>query len=341
MAFSLERLATFRFRTWRHQLRAHWKSTLLLITLFFFLSALMDSGILVWYYDSWEGDKHVDNYVQPEWIASWIRHQQKLNIAFPIIVTIILFASNAYLFTYLKAQLKISRSLRKEHGRTAEKASGTPEVSSPSSVKPIRKKPCRMLLACVLLYFLTQGPNVILNTLDHFSNAPYCYHIIEAQNIWEPLSTTLALANYSGNFYVYVLMSSTYRTALKDSFRRRTSPLFRPAHTGRRKGERETTDPGNGHLERRHSQRKMHLSLHTDFDRMSLLSHISVLFSASRRTSAESSKQRPRKRSHSSNGFLVDKREAIPLTPLGDIVSEDYAQSQSKGPPKSLSSKRL
>ncbi|GAV04953.1 hypothetical protein RvY_15151-2 [Ramazzottius varieornatus] len=188
-----------------------------------------------------------------------------------------------------------------------------------------RRKPCRMLVACVLLYSLTQAPSVVLNTVDHFSNAPYCHNLLTDYEDWEPLVTTLALVNYAGNFYVYVLMSSTYRTALKDSFRRHIKRVWRPSKTDGRTfsqcGNQSIPDKERG------VEGEKYLGTCTDFDWLSLTSHVSVLFSASRKTSDEPAKSRLRKVRHSLGGHPGVRTEKFRLASLEDIASENQTLS--------------
>ncbi|OQV13410.1 hypothetical protein BV898_12362 [Hypsibius exemplaris] len=70
----------------------------------------------------------------------------------------------------------------------------------------------RMLLGCVALYFLTQVPAVVLNTVTHFR--PGCCAV------WQPVVSTLALVNYSVNFLVYMGMSPKFRSTTLQLFKR-------------------------------------------------------------------------------------------------------------------------
>ena len=70
----------------------------------------------------------------------------------------------------------------------------------------------RMLLGCVVLYFITQLPAVTLNTLDHFSR--------DCCTDWQPFVGTVALVNYSVNFFVYMGMSAKFRRTTVELCRR-------------------------------------------------------------------------------------------------------------------------
>lgn len=120
----------------------------------------------------------------------------------------------------------------------------------------------RMLLGCVIVYFITQIPAVIVNTTIYFS--PDCC------SDWQPVVSTIALINYSVNFFVYMGMShkfrdstwhlcqhkdhtyGTFRNRLGSSeyrpsttHRRRTSTLFSVAWTKDRAGRHLSFPPGN------------------------------------------------------------------------------------------------
>ncbi|OWA51076.1 hypothetical protein BV898_15576 [Hypsibius exemplaris] len=209
VAFSLDRLNAFQFRAPSRVHEGHRRRALFMVCGFFLLAGTIGSGTLVGFYHWW--NNRTKYYVQPEWVAKWTRIRQQIDIACPIMVTVFLFVINLWLFLHLRKQMKLGRKLM----------SATNSITAPSgnarsqrAAKQRRQNHLtRMLLGCVAVYFITQLPAVILNTLDHLSFAPYCLFHFTAKPVWEPIISTLALVNYSSNFAVYVGMSDVFRQA--------------------------------------------------------------------------------------------------------------------------------
>jgi hypothetical protein len=130
---------------------------------------------------------------------------------------------NAWLLIYLKGQLRFGKSLQATTlGSWEQKSDQRSEGSSSHQGRSDRRKDnlTRMLLGCVVLYFVTQVPAVTLNTLDHLSQAPYFLVQLHSKASWQPVVATLALVNYSVNFFVYMGMSAKFRRSAMQLFSR-------------------------------------------------------------------------------------------------------------------------
>ncbi|XP_055349390.1 probable G-protein coupled receptor B0563.6 [Paramacrobiotus metropolitanus] len=202
--FSLERLIAFRFPHRHDKVRKKRSGTVWLLVGFVTTSLVITCGILVWFYHWWWYHEDKGVYVQPEWVITWIRNQQRVNIIFPILVSISLLITNAWLLDYLKKQLNAGRNLQ-----AVSFMSRTGDFFRSHTRR--HDNLTRMLIGCVMVYFITQIPAVIHNTLDHLSHAPYCWFDLTGLHYVDPVISTLALLNYSVNFLVYCGASHKYR----------------------------------------------------------------------------------------------------------------------------------
>lgn len=170
-----------------------------------------------------------------------------LQIVCPILVTLTLLVINLWLLAYLKRQLQLSKTLVASAALPPTTAAPDPPSqylmppkqsttgnTTPTALtqpKPTRQDNLtRMLLGCVAVYIITQLPMVLLNTLDHLSNAPYCIFQLDQKAYWEPIILTLALVNYSANFFVYVGTSSKYRRVV-NGIGRDVTHRYKVVHT--------------------------------------------------------------------------------------------------------------
>lgn len=69
----------FRFPQWheRVRVRRHWAGVVVVI--FVIISLSITCGTLIWFYHWWMF--HDPVYVQPQWVADWIKDQQKINVS--------------------------------------------------------------------------------------------------------------------------------------------------------------------------------------------------------------------------------------------------------------------
>ncbi|OQV13408.1 hypothetical protein BV898_12360 [Hypsibius exemplaris] len=235
VAFSVERLAAF--RCLKHHKGQRWPALALVFLIVVVrppsrphscLFKLREPWFPSFRYYHWWLYREADNsYDQPEWVAQWVRLRQQTDIMCPILVTLTLLIINLWLLTYLKRQLKLSKGLiavatttNRQNSLSVNGYSGknslipptaTSTKALPTSSTSRQDNLTRMLLGCVAVYIVTQLPMVLLNTLDHLSNAPFCLFQLQRKAHWEPVILTLALVNYSANFFVYVGTSSKYR----------------------------------------------------------------------------------------------------------------------------------
>jgi hypothetical protein len=231
VAFSLERLAVFRFQSPKRVAKGHRRSTLILVSTLALVAGVTTSGTLVWYYHWWT-NRHQETYSQPEWVAQWIRLRQKIDVSLPFRVRVrvrvrVLKKEGVFRFSDCIPDPGCSQSSADQSvlADLPETSNQNRQAFDSGGQKKARQPPVlnltRMLLGCVAIYFGTQFPAVILNTLDHLSYAPHCLFHLKYRLDWEAVISTLALVNYSANFFVYVGISKRYRAAAKASIRRR------------------------------------------------------------------------------------------------------------------------
>ncbi|OWA54351.1 hypothetical protein BV898_18759 [Hypsibius exemplaris] len=230
--FSCERLMAFRWSHFHRRFRSRLRVALILICLLAFLSLLISLEACVWYYAwrSWEASPHPgeSHFTMPVWLAVWDDIQKEIDIVLPILILMIILCVNVWLLRFLQASLLISAEFRanmilEDNNRDRRATLTESTLHRPTGISTMYLP----LLGCAALYFVTQFPAILLNTLHHLASPPLCWFSPIGGALLQdlrPIAWTLALVNYSVNFMVYAGLSKQYRLLIKNILHCRQEP---------------------------------------------------------------------------------------------------------------------
>ena len=144
----------------------------------------------------------------------------QLQIILPIFILITILTLNIWLLRYLHANLRFGSNIRSQSLLSDRNGSTGSRNGTPSSV-PVTgiSSMYRPLLGCAAVYFLTQFPAILVNTLRHLGEPPLGW----ALEKFQPVAWSLTAVNYSVNFLVYAGLSRHYRALLVNLFQGRLS----------------------------------------------------------------------------------------------------------------------
>ncbi|OQV26106.1 hypothetical protein BV898_00231 [Hypsibius exemplaris] len=149
----------------------------------------------------------------PTWLLEWQEVQQAFDIAFPIAILCVTLAVNLWLLCYLRKSLRFSVRFRSRSLRSAGSLTNGNSSEGSSGINMYV-----LLLGCSSLYFITQSPAVVINTIAYLCSSDK--QLLDPSGtlaLLRPVAWTLSKLNYSVNFLVYAGLSRRYRTLSRDT----------------------------------------------------------------------------------------------------------------------------